>query len=392
MLCETDITDSHTSGEILAAIYNDIPLARPAEVPAFLSTYANMKLNVHSDFTSTSSGYQRDESEEKAPYFIRLDQGQPDDEYRRANVNGWVSALIWDSSQTKMLKLEDAARALIEDTKTSAEFLGVLAHERQQSTNRENESHLSHFIQTGDDALFRLTTHKASNFVSRSQLGEQENALHVACLWDLSKQKWLLLGLFLGAEDISIRSHWHNTVPEALSSYQSAQQVHADEEGEDEDDDYWAQYDDMPGSDEDPEDANAPDETSGTHSAQKNTTIGDSDEDDDYYKAYDEVEPMIHGDDVDRSQSSADAPHSVDTAPKPRQSEVSQSKAKPSHSTSKLGSESISREDSQVDQDTENEAVLKTHVQETVRSLYKLAKLQGVSPEKFIAWTLQEVR
>lgn len=510
----------HTSIDILNVIFNDMhTTGRPSDsLSPVMSAYASMRLGVHSDATNptTQIGHGSDvvaAAGLESQYHVRgggvaqnqqaLHQDSVADEYQKIGQNNtWISALTWNAQQADMLALAPGSKSFIETTTQTVDYITVLAHEwianhDHGSLNQHPEpgrlvAHLnqeekhgsaSYYIRTGSDAIFRVSLHQASTFVSRTSTDPRllaanvqqgahtaaintpilnDNCLHVATVYDEGKEKWQLLGLFLCPEGIAFDPTWSRSPQEADHKYMlllanrhsasnkkstssSASKVQAEtsrvdsvaqdnndtnmetgadadvasgneeeQKEEDSDDDYWAQYDDIEGSDA--EDTKNKKKENANISEKANTnqsrpSEGDDDDDDDeaaYYNSYDKVEHMIHGDDVDRStpttKNEADLNMGLATLKLPQVELRGDSSnpgnalnglQKPAQRSIAISAENYYKGDSgnyssslQMQTSSPSSAI-KAHVSESVASLYKLAHSQGISLDEFIAWTLE---
>lgn len=418
--------ETYSSSQILDAIFSDMYSAgRPSDsLSPVMSSYASMRLGMHSDTTSTAllKHTENDESQSLGGGFYLRDQQRStsaedqNDEYQRVSgINTWITALTWDVQQAGMLPLAPGSKAYIEEPSHTVEYLTALAHEWSTiPAHKIGSEVVSHYVRTGSDAIFRVSMHKAHSFISRpTRQGNaylKDNLLHVAAIWDEIKSSWLLLGVFLCAEDLVVDDLWSRHPKEADEKY--AQKIshksgnattqkpkssvlkegdlnYGSEEA-DEDDDYWAQYDDVAGSGEEEEDdegSTAKEQTSGKQALLE--TDADQDDEDDYYRGYDKVEHMIHGDDVDRTKR-----NEVTDFVLPSRVEVTATKEliefAPSHTLSKSAVEKLPRTISAlVGPNLADTSALKTHVTESMASLFKFATSQGISRDQFLAWTLE---
>lgn len=425
--------DLYSSAEILTAIYNDLPLARPSSnLSMVMSSYASMRLGVHTDSTNAVPSVPIGDDYD-APYKIRMDSLHPDDEYRRPDISSWVTALTWGPRQANMLPLSDGVANFIEEPSETVEYISVLAHEWRNSPTQSNqESVPPYYARTGLDAIFRLTTHKAKRFVSKPSstrtnqhgLSHQyfpDNLLHVASIWDTAKEKWLLLGTFLCSGEMAIGHLWKRSAREADDAYSEKQgfglsnprpkkhvtigntsdisvspAVNEEDEGEgEEDDDYWNQYDDLAGSDDDPEANNESGENRGEELSRRK--MEEENDSDDYYNSYNNVESMIHGDDVDRRGNvrkdrlnyGADNIEVGATDQRILRPETPVWPGAFPASPIVPPTATLNSEPSKPIQDQKERDIIKTHVQESVNSLYKLAKAQGISTDEFTLWALE---
>lgn len=419
----------YSSSQIMDAIFSDMHSAgRPSDsLSPVMSSYASMRLGMHSDTTSTTSLKPTENDETQSldgGFYLRGQQRttsaeDQNDEYQRVSGNNtWITALTWDAQQAGMLPLALGSKSYIEEPAHTVEYLTALAHEWSTIPAHKKDSEVvSYYVRAGADAIFRVSMHKAHSFISRPTKQEngnlKDNLLHVAALWDAVKSSWLLLGVFLCSEDLVVDDSWSGNPKEADEKYtqkitqkssnvtsQKLKSAVAEEgnpmygsEDDEEDDDYWAQYDDVAGSDgeeEDEEGSKVREQTSEKQVSVETETDQDDEDEDDYYKGYDEVEPMIHGDDVDRSKNTEETdlviPSRAEvTAPTELTAFVQQSR---SFSKSAVETSPINISSSAGAILPENSA-LKTHVTESMASLYKFASSQGISLDQFVAWTLE---
>lgn len=268
-----------------------------------------------------------------------------------------------------------------------------------------------------------------------------DNHLHITSIWDTAREKWLLLGIFLCPQGLAFDSAWSdnpkladavylaslvkvpsdkkinvNTPPDIIvtaassrSSTASIEKAVAEieknkqtpttviEESEEESDNsgYWDQYDDISGSEgEETEREQKADGFASTRQKVEDFSIHDDHLDDDsYYNSYTDVENMIHGDDIDRS--SAPKVGILGTLVDPEFSDKITRAASPvwpgAFPTTKnifTNVESPSNiKSSEIKQGSpKNSSVdsVKTHVSESIKSLYKLAHSQGISRQEFM--------
>ena len=510
----------NTSADILNSIFKDMygnGLPSPLLSP-MMSSYASMRLGVYSDSTNAVPVVHTGDDDFQAldgGYFVRGGQqvlkrtpypaspGNLSTEYQRVGgSNTWITALTWGSREAGMLPLAPGSKSYITEVAKTVDYLMVLAHEwsTYNPALPQDIRNSSHYVRTGSDAIFRVTTHKASSIVSRPLDMQMihgyplpgpilnDNVLHVAAIWDVDVSKWLLLGIFLCPEGLAISDTWSRSpksadrvytmslsqkissekkiyvkplpdivITEPISTPVSSvgslsegnkaegeiplqgstrlrkvdekieesvgpnEEPHVGSESDDEDDDYWAQYDDLAGSDEeaDEKSENQKDPSnaviSNTRKTSQNHELTESEnEEESYYNKYDKVEPMIHGDDVDRtkvtnskpaipsgtevSESSYDinrctspvwpgafpsnspiaTSSTFETPPSvPRLNEQEFSSGSATKNTESFRFKSI--QSSSLDN-----SVLKAHVSESIASLYKLSRSQGMSVTDFM--------
>lgn len=389
------------------------------------------------------------------------------DKYQRlSRSNTWVTALTWGPREAGMLALTPRSQGYIEDTETTVEYLTALAHEWQQYSFDTSLApgaldYESRYIRSGSDAIFRITSHTSQRFISKSSKTTAldnimgDNHLHVASIWDVAVGKWLLLGIFLCPQGLAFDHSWSkdpkladttytnllakkipsdkvinvNPLPDIIvtaassrSSTASLEKAIAETEksnqnpaatieegeGDDEDDDdsdYWNQYDDNLGSEDEGDDTEKEEEAEGVSDAVRQmkgfSVQNDNSDDESYYNSYADVEHMIHGDDVDRSE----APQ-VDMVESLTDSEPGHTMKragtpvwpgafpKARHTSPKVES-SVDTKSPELEKESPKAPLVssvKTHVSESIASLYKLAHSQGISMHEFMDLTLDAVK
>lgn len=270
-----------------------------------------------------------------------------------------------------------------------------------------------------------------------------DNHLHIASIWDTAREQWLLLGIFLCPQGLAFDSAWSdnpkladavylaslvkvpndkkidvNTPPDIIVTAASSRSSTASiekavagiekdkqtsttviEESEEESDDsgYWDQYDDISGSEGDGEETEREQNTDDLASARQQvegfSIQNDHLDDDSYYNSYADVEHMIHGDDVDRSPAPKVGMLESLVEPEPSDKVTRAASpvwpgAFPTTKTIFTNVESPSNiKCSEIKQESpKNSSVnsVKTHVSESIKSLYKLAHSQGISVKEFM--------
>jgi hypothetical protein len=469
-----DYKEANSSTDILVAIFKDMyENGRPSPtLSPLMSSYASMRLGVYADSTNSVPVVQTSDdyygSTHDNGYFLRGTNNASNferDEYQRlSRSNTWVTALTWGPREAGMLALTPKSQGYIENAETTVEYLTALAHEWYQYSFDTSLApgaldYETHYIRSGSDAIFRITSHTSQRFVSKSSKTASlddiigDNHLHIASIWDVALEKWLLLGIFLCPQGLAFDHSWSTdpnladtiyvsllakkipsdkiinvkplpdiivtaassrsstaSLEKAIAKTEKSKQTPAAaiEEGEDEgndDSDYWNQYDNNLGSEDEGDDTEKEERTEGiseTRRQMENVSVqNDSSDDESYYNSYANVEHMIHGDDVDRSE-----------APKV---DILESLAdqEPSHLVKRAGTPvwpgafpkarpTSHKVESPVDtKSTELEekspkvplmSSVKTHVSESIVSLYKLAHSQGISVQEFMDLTLDAVK
>lgn len=192
--------DRFTSFEIVSALIADIQtIGHPtSRLSLVLSSYATKKLGKYADLTNT----------------IPVDDSDvPSASRRRAvtyqdlprDVRRWTQPLIWDRSEISMLSLKN-----MPETESDSATLNYLLSLSNDWASGSVPSEPAYYKRVSPDLLFRLTTHKSYTFAKQALSRRIRGAaagvypqkapsllLHVASIWNSSKRKWVLLGVFL---------------------------------------------------------------------------------------------------------------------------------------------------------------------------------------------------
>lgn len=222
------------------------------------------------------------------------------------------------------------------------------------------------------------------------------------------------------AAENSFRQQDANTnepISQPASSAVADQPVDDKQEEEDDDDDYWARYDATPA--RTPQPARSPAPQSAPQQTLAATHQAVADEDDAYFAQYDNVQPAMDNHDPDEAQAAQEitgsAPplglqHSVDSgtragedgeeanetngawtlAPSPgarsREEEertASLAHPRPESSASSNGSNTVLKLEEQAGRQESSEFGIKQHVSRSIRSLFLLSRAAGIDREEF---------
>jgi hypothetical protein len=187
-------------------------------------------------------------------------------------------------------------------------------------------------------------------------------------------------------------------VSEAIREAEAAEQFTA---GQDDDDDYWAQYDKSPGRTPAQTRSPAPDgipadrrggQSEGDHYAQYGDVQPAMDNHDPSEESNELDESSLRGDilasimrrqTADTGERAAFSPKDLERAGRPvgaAEAPVSQPQASPSSSAS---SNAVARLEERADQQSASEVGIRQHISTTMKSLYRLAKSAGMEREEF---------
>lgn len=284
----------YSSYEILSAVFRDIYTNGPPSptLRSVVSSYASMRLGVYSDMTNAVPVVHMGDNDYQSPAGFKERSGQHHPPYPTspmgsiafqsrdgagsgapANSNiAWLTALVWSAREVDMIPLAPGSLAYIEPSNQTMDYLLKLTREwatySSATLSYGAKTTVSFYKRTGIDAIFRLTMHKARSFVSKSSMAAtqaratigtsgfrggaagayprglnipnvNDNTLHVAAIWDVGQNKWLLLGLFLCPDGMAIgdpNDPWSESAKKADQRYSmtlarkipSEQRIHVD--------------------------------------------------------------------------------------------------------------------------------------------------------------------
>jgi hypothetical protein len=240
----------------------------------------------------------------------------------------------------------------------------------------------------------------------RAQLPLSDLNLSVVYLWCVDDKDgggtgWRVTELRPGGPNAEDAENWSNTVSEANEDARKshfADALREAEDGEEDDDDYWAQYDNTPGRTPAIKRSPAP---------LSMRTNGDAGSDAAYYAQYNEVQPAMDNEDpsermegTEESTLNGNILEGImrrqtqggdDTRPPPyalsgfdhdRQGEHEIINTRPSPPSSR-GSDTVARLEETVESQSTSEIGVRQHISTNIKSLYRLAKTTGMDRTEF---------
>lgn len=301
--------------------------------------------------------------------------------------DSWIRLLSWDSSKAETIK-ETIENANFEPHPSSGE------------------------LEVGEIERLSYKRFDAETLKAQIPLNDWDlTALYMWCTGGEDGDAWKLAELVPYDSDLSRDQSWSSSPAEAneKSNFQAsnlAVQQAASRKlsvpGQEEDDDYWAQYDQTPGR-----------TPAGSRKPSVNPQGSSSEAD--YYARYGDVQPAMDSYDPDEHNEVAEEStlngdgiqqllkgnlHSEDAKEQPkalyetnklhtleeededsRTVEISQ--PAPASPSSRTGSDMIARLEETADRYSASEIAIKQHISYTVKSMYRLAKGAGISKQEF---------
>lgn len=300
--------------------------------------------------------------------------------------DSWLRLLCWDSSKTETLK-ETIENANFEPHPASGE------------------------LEVGDIEKITYKRFDAETLKAQIPLNDWSlTALYLWCTGSEEGNAWKLAELIPYDSDLSQNPSW-STSPAAANEKAQAQGTHLSVQAlqtngrrqstpgrSDDDDDYWAQYD------------NAPERTPGMTPARKHSVNpnGSGDTEGDYYDRYGDVQPAMDGYDPDEQheeigqstlgrdnvQRMLSDESTLDQAPAvrslypadleiPEDIGVPVSQPVPASPSSRAGSDTVARLEKTAEAFSASEVAIKQHISYSVKSMYRLAKGAGIPRQEF---------
>lgn len=306
----------------------------------------------------------------------------------RPGHDSWIPLLCWDSSKADTLK-DTIENANFEPHPASGELeLGEIERISYKSFDEET---LKAQVPLNDWSL---------------------TALYLWCTGSEEGNAWKLAELLPYDSDLSQNRSWTESLPVAIeearagsnnlsiSAAQNTSAKRATPGQDDDDDDYWAQYDNTPG--------RTPNPIPPARKAPVNPA-GASTSDDGYYDRYEDVQPAmdnydpdehheelgqstLNGDDVRHMLSGARGMGQTATTPPQypahldmphQENNIQVSHPIPSSPSSKAGSDTVARLERTAEAFSASEIAIKQHIGYSVKSMYRLAKAAGISRQEF---------
>ncbi|KAF7876925.1 uncharacterized protein EAF02_008145 [Botrytis sinoallii] len=153
----------------------------------------------------------------------------------------------------------------------------------------------------------------------------------------------------------------------------------------DDDDDYWAQYDNTPARTPAPKHSPAP------HSMQN--VSRSADDEDSYYATYADVQPAMDSHDPDEAAQNGTyrrtSPHEAKPWSESSSGIINEGdyvevvQPRPGSRTSSSGSETVAKLEKRAHAREQSEVGIKQHISTSVKSLYRLAKVSGIERAEF---------
>lgn len=302
--------------------------------------------------------------------------------------DNWLRLLCWDSSKAELLK-ETVENANFEPHPSSGEL--EVGDIERLSYKRSDAETLTAQIPLNDWGLTALylwcTAGEEGNAWKLTELRPYDSDL-------CQDQSWSSSPTAANAEATSQLSSLAAPAPQTNPGGLSVPGQ------DDDDDDYWAQYDNTPNT-----------RTPARKASVNPAGLGSSEAD--YYAQYADVQPAMDGYDPDEhhqdmGDSTLAADHMPDvlkSSPHVRQDSVDEATQQtqeasrlhipededvvhinhpvPSSPSSRTGSDTISRLEATADRYSASEIAIKQHISYTVKSMYRLAKGAGMSRQEF---------